>query len=179
MHALIYAIVYAHDEEEALEKAKNIFGSLVERHVFDYFVTFNVTVLSPKDRWGDIPAVMNALHPDAMKRISDAMDITWKEFKNNITVVRKLLDTYTDEEIFEENTKEEKIGKEELAIDPIYIARHYFDCIARSEGPGIYLYDNDGAGITSRRVLKYVMNKWYDREYKDLDIWLVPADVHF
>jgi len=175
MHALIYAIVYAHNEEEALEKAKNIFADLVERNVFDYFATFDMTPFSPRDRWGNIPAVMNALHPDAMKRISDAMDMTWKEFKENITTVRKLLDTYTDEEIFEEEAKVEK-SKE---FNPIHIARHYFDCVARSEGPGVFLYDNDGAGITSRRVLKYVMNKWNDKEYEDLDIWLVPADVHF
>jgi len=177
MHVLVYAIVYARNKEEALEKAKAIFAGLYEKRLIAYFATFDMTDFSPQERWGyDIPAVMNALRPDAMKRINEAMDKTWEFFKENITVVRKLLDTYTDEEIFEEEAKEEKIGNG--GFDPIRIARRYFDYIARSEGLGIYLYDGNGIGITSRHQLKEVMNKW-EKMYEDLDIWLVPAELGF
>jgi len=178
MHMLICAIVYARDEEEALEKGETIFGELVERGTFDYFAMFDDdTYSSPKERWGDIPAVVNIEHPDAKKLIDDAMDKTWRYFKENITVVRKLLDAYTDEEIFEEEAKEEKIGSG--GFDPIRIARHYFYCIGQYKGFAIFLYDNDGEGIRTRWHLKNVLNKWDDEKYKDLDIWVVPADVHF
>ena len=176
MHMLICAIVYARDEEEALERGETIFEELVERGTFDYFGMFNDDTPFAKERWGDVPAVVNIRHPDAKKLIDDAMEKTWKEFKENITVVRKLLDAYTDEEIFEETAKEEKIGSG--GFDPIRIARRYFDYIARSEGLGVYLYDGNGIGITSRHQLKEVMNKW-EKMYEDLDIWLVSAELGF
>ena len=171
MHMLICAIVYARDEEEALERGETIFESLVERGIFDYFD-------SPKERWGDVPAVVNIEHPDAKKLINDAMDKMWRNFKENITVVRKLLDAYTDEEIFEERAKVEKISSQE-GFDPIRIARYYFLCVGRYEGPDVFLYDDDGEGIRTHEHLKNVLNKWDDEKYKDLDIWVVPADVHF
>jgi len=177
MHMLICAIVYACDEEEALEKGETIFGELVERGTFDYFGMFDDdTPPSPKERWGNVPAAVNIQHPDAKKLIDNAMDNTWKEFKENITIVRKLLDAYTDEEIFEEAAAVKKLGKK---FDPIDIARHYFYCIGQYEGPSIFLYDNDGVGIRTREHLKNVLNKWDDEKYKGLDIWVVPADVHF
>ena len=170
MHMLICAIMYACDEEEALEKGETIFGELVERGTFDYFGP-------PQERWGDVPAAVNIRHPDAKKLIDDAMEKTWKLFKENIRVVRKLLDAYTDEEIFEERAKEEKIGSG--GFDPIRIARYYFYCVGQYKGPSVFLYDNDGEGIVTHEHLKNVLNKWNDEKYKDLDIWVVPADVHF
>jgi hypothetical protein len=87
--------------------------------------------------------------------------------------------------------------------DPQMI-KHYMYCCGRYEGPDIFLYDQDGVGIRTPSHLNDVLNKWrslygdlsdedakhlssFDWEknrkrvnpYKDLVLWVVPADVHF
>lgn len=184
MHTVIYAIVYAEDEDEALEKGKEIFEQLVEETIFDYYTTFDddTSTVSGKARWGDLPPVISAIHPDGIEMIDGAMEQTWKEFKENISTIRKLLEKYTDEEIFEEATSDGEKGSEETYIN---MARHYFYEVGRYKGPSVYLYDNDGEGIRDKRHLRNVLNKWSnqyeDKEnpYKDLGVYIVPADVHY
>ena len=62
--------------------------------------------------------------------------------------------------------------------------RYQFQCIGQSGGSGIWLYDNDGSGIRTRHHLDNALTKWPDldytsEEYKGLDVWVVPADVHY
>ncbi len=62
MHMVIYALVEASTENEALAAGKTVFNRLVgsEPHscaVFDYFVTFDEedTSVAGKARWGELP----------------------------------------------------------------------------------------------------------------------------
>ena len=63
MHMVIYSLVEASTEDEALSTEKTMFDRLVgaDPHagaVFDYHVTFNEedTSVAGKARWGDLPA---------------------------------------------------------------------------------------------------------------------------
>jgi hypothetical protein len=53
------------------------------------------------------------------------------------------------------------------------------------EGSAVWLYDHDGNGIRDSRHLSEVLNKWpschKDKPnlYADMEVWVVPADVHY
>ena len=191
MHMLICAIVYAKDEKGAFEKATEIFDKFVGTDenpgMFDYYTTFDdkTSQVSGPVRWGNLPAVARAGSPEGKKLIDEGMNVTWDEFKRNMEKVRKAVELFTDEELFEERVDKEK----EVAIELgggweegrfiLGMARHYMYRAGQYGGPSVFLYDNDGEGIRSRRHLANVLNKWSSKEYKKLDVFVVPADVHY
>ena len=177
MHMVIRAIVYANDEEEAMERARDVFDSLCEDHIFDYYTTFDEDEpMSGRARWGDLPVVAKADSPEGITLIDGGMEATKKEFMNYISRIRRILDEYTDEELYEAKY-------DSFYNDIRFNARQ----LGQRRGTTIWLYDHEGAGITTPDHLKDVLSKWrriyedkgkenpYD---KDKEIWVVPADVH-
>ncbi len=62
MHALIYALIEASQQDEALAASKSAFDRLTGARpdctpVFDYYVTFDEagTIVAGKARWGELP----------------------------------------------------------------------------------------------------------------------------
>jgi len=169
MHQVITVIVYAENKNEALDKAKTIFERLCEnQYPFDYFTTFDEDGIgtSGKDRWGNLPAVTLAISKKGKELIEQGIKFTKDEFMENLKIIRKLLKKKTDKELFEKDG-----GVEMFRFSCYQIGRH--------RGSSVWLYDNDGEGITDPEHLKNVLKKWNDKSYRGLKIYVVPADVHY
>ena len=185
------AIVYARDEEEALERARRIFHNLVERGYIDYYVLFNEeNPVAGKARWGNLPVVARADSPEGQRLIKEGMDATWREFKENITIIRRILNEFSDEEIFEERPSKLNQIVSELKNDDdsirhlSWIRYHLFKCSGYADTHAVWLFDNDGEPIENKGHLEDVLNKWNcvhkeKNPYEDLEIFVVPADVHW
>lgn len=199
MHMVIRAIVYAHNEKEALDKARGIFENLCGQRgqLFDYFVLFDEdSPMSGKNRWGNLPAVARANSPEGKKLIDDGMQYTRDEFMRNMAQIREALLVLSDEELFTGELGPSAIaarafdnankGREFLFTYDPGMVRHFMGKVGEYLGPSVYLYGDDGDGIRTPEHLGNVLNKWkciYEDEgrenpYKDLDIFVVPADVH-
>ena len=170
MHMVIRAIVYAQDEKEGLEKAKTIFEGLCEgagSH-FDYYQSFDEegTPVSGKGRWGELPGIALVDSPEGKKLIEEGMWATKKEFMTHLKIVRDVLASKSDAEIFGVEFDAEMF-------------RYRCYCLGESEGPSVWLYDNNGEGVRTEERLTDTLRKWDSDEYKDLKVFVVPADVHF
>ncbi len=174
MHTLSYCLVYARDEEEALDRARAIWDDLEHRGMLCAFFDEDYA----RDRWGNIPIVMPAESKEAKKRISEAMEATKAEFVESLGKIRKMLSKWillkgwALEEIFE------KGDVDRLKMECRSIGSHE---IVR------YLYDNDGSWIENPKQLESVMSKYKclyedkgkENPYVDDKIWLVPVDVRY
>ena len=177
MHMVIRAIVYAENKEDALGNANDIFDRLCEHGTFDYFTMFDEigSRVSGRGRWGNLTPVAKVTSPEGKELIDEGWEATVREFKSAIKEVRKIIEKFTDEEIMEEKTIKE---------EDFFMPRYFFGKIGQYQGSGIWLYDNDGSGIRTRHHLDNALTKWPDldytsEEYKGLDVWVVPADVHY
>lgn len=173
MHMIIRTIVYAKDEQEALAKARNDFDSMSgEGKDFDYFHMFDDegTPVSGKGRWGNLPAVALATSTKGKKLIEDGFRYTKESFIESLSKVREALITYNNEELFDEVDKD--------------MFKYRCGCIGQYSGSEIYLY-HEGEGIRSQIQLNNVLSKYEDlykgkdKPNKDLNVYVVPADVHF
>lgn len=163
MHMVIRAIVYAKSEEEALDNARSTFESLVNDNTFDYYQMFDDegTPVSGKGRWGEIPAVALASSEEGKKLIEDAIKYTEDEFDYAFKGIKESIDK----------------PRAELMAD-FGSFRSWCYIIGQYNGSSVWLYDNDGCGIRCVETLGRVLNKWDSDEYKDLNVYVVPADVH-
>jgi hypothetical protein len=175
MHMVIRAIVYADDEEEALERAREIFERLTENsRPFDYFKMFDEpgSSVSGRGRWGELPACVEASSKEGKKLIKEGMKYTRDEFMRDVKIVRKALKDRTDLQLFNSRYDKEMV-------------RYRFYCLGQDKGASVWLYDNDGEGIQEGSHLRDVLSKWKtlhkgkENPYLFKRVWVVPADVHF
>ncbi|WP_267644112.1 hypothetical protein [Haloarchaeobius amylolyticus] len=162
MHQLIYALVQASTEEQALQDAHCVFDRLVgcrpeATPVFDYYVTFDdrSSRCAGPARWGDLPVAVPAGSPRGAELIERGWKDTLNQFERNLGIVQDAIAQYSTEEIMQDTD----------------LVRHAFYNVGRYQGPTIALYDGHGCGIRHRRQLNSVL----ERE----NIWVVPADVHY
>ncbi|MFC7175138.1 hypothetical protein ACFQL0_20635 [Haloplanus litoreus] len=163
MYMIIYALVEASTESEALSAGKTVFNKLVgsEPHscaVFDYFVTFDEedTSVAGKARWGELPTAAPVDSDDGEDLLERGWEATKKEFERNLDRVKEAIDELSDEEIMRDED----------------LARHAFHQVGAHDGPTIFLYTEHGTGIRHRGQL--------DRLLEESEVlWIVPADVHF
>lgn len=200
MHEVIRAIVYPHNEKEALDRARDIFENLCGRRgqPFDYFVLFDEdSPMSGKNRWGNLPVVARADSPEGRKLISDGMQYTRDEFMENMAQIREALLVLSDEELFTEELRpssiaarafDEATNRKKFSFTYLPgMIKHFMYHAGEYIGPSIYLYDDNGSGIKTPEHLSGVLSKWKclyedqgkENPYKDLDIFVVPADVHY
>lgn len=183
MHMLIRALVYANSKDEALSEARDVFDQLTDHGPFDYYTMFDTTgtAVSGRSRWGpwmkeEYGEIVDAARADSdvgEHLIEQAWQYTAEEFEDSIEAVREALDTFSNEEIREEE-------------GDAFLVRYKFYKIGMHRGSAIYLYDHDAEGIRRREQLDNVLNKWEstyaDKDkpnpYADKDVWVVPADVH-
>lgn len=181
MHMVIRCIVYAESKEVALDNAKSIFDNLCEKNApFDYYHTFDDpgTTVSGRGRWGNIIPVAKVDSIEGKKLIEEGWKNTEEGFKKAITRVRLILQHLTDEQIREEQIPNSAPNE----IKELFTTRFPFNQVGEFRGSEIWLYDNDGSGIQSKRHLKDTLEKWPNTskgEYDHLDVWVVPTDVHY
>jgi hypothetical protein len=163
MHMVIYALVEASTQNDALATGKTVFDRLVgvDSHspaVFDYYVTFdeeNMTVAG-KARWGDLPAAAPVDSNDGQDILDQGWEATKEEFERNLERVKEAIDELSDEEIMRDED----------------LARHAFHQVGAYDGPSVFLCDQHATGIRHREQLDRILEE-------SEDLWIVPADVHF
>jgi len=141
---VIYALVEASTENEALAAGKTVFTRLVgaEPHscvVFDYFVTFDEedTSVAGKARWGELPPAAPVDSDDGQDLLERGWEATKEEFERNLNRVKEAIDELSDEEIMRDED----------------LARHAFYQVGAYDGPTIFLYTEHGTGIRHRGQL--------------------------
>lgn len=173
MHQLIYGLVYDESHADGLERAKyDVFQPLVEEHVFDYYVTFEEDGhgVAGRDRWGELPAVVEADTQRGQQLINRGWDATVEEYWRGFKRVEEFIHEHEPSEFWR---------------DPDLYAQYQLDFqrIGEHHGPGTFLYDQDGEGIRHESHLESVQNYWReeyaDELYENQDLYVVPADVHY
>ena len=186
MHTIIRAIVYATNEQEALEEADKVFDRLCEGgRPFDYYQKFDGegSPVSGKGRWGDRVAVTLADSEDGKELIQQGLKWTREEFVESLDKIRIELNKFTLEELFEE--RKIVFNGEDIPTDDMF--KYYLHKCGQYDGGATYLYDNDGEGIRNTRHLEDTLDKWkcvYEDKkqknpYDKLNVYVVPADVHY
>jgi len=163
MHMVIYTLVEASTQNDALATGKTVFDRLVgaDPHssaVFDYYVCFDEenTTVAGKARWGDLPAAAPADSDDGQDLLDQGWEATKEEFERNLERVKEAIDELSDEEIMRDEN----------------LSRHAFHQVGAYDGPSVFLYDQHATGIRHRGQLDRLLEE-------SEDLWIVPADVHF
>ncbi len=172
MHMIIGAIVYAEDEEVALEKGKTIFKNLVEKEYFDYYTTMDEEFIN------NFPPVMRADSKDGKRFIRDNWRATKREFMKAYEKCKWILDHLTPEQIMEDKIPE-SLREEASKVSVLGLVRYWFYELGAYKGPRIWLYDDNEEGIREKWHLKEVLRKWNRPGYGNLNVYVVPADVHY
>lgn len=151
MHMVIYALVEASTEDEALAAGTEVFNRLVGAKidsctVFDYYVTFDEanTTVAGKARWGDLPAAAPVASSAGQSLLDRGWEATIKKFQRNLDRVKTGLEELSDEEIMRDED----------------LVRHAFHQVGAYDGPSVFLYDEHGCGIRHRRQLDLVLERY-------------------
>ena len=138
MHMVIYALVEASTENEALAAGKAVFNRLVgaDLHspaVFDYFVTFDQedVTMAGKARWGDLPTAAPVNSGEGGELLERGWNATTEDFQRNLDRVKEALDELSDEAIMRDED----------------FARYAFHQVGAYEGPSIPMYNQHAQGI--------------------------------
>jgi len=182
MHHVIEMIVYAKTKKEARSRAEETFNEkLIPRFDYGTFFDEEDTTISGKARWGNMPPVELANSKDGKALIDDGFDMIKKDFKENLENLKKILNNYDTDEIFEgEILDKNKQILKELEEEDETLGFHnpyWFNYLCRKISEGDWLYDNDGNPIKNSRDLKETLNKKYCED-KDMKVWVLPVDVH-
>lgn len=176
MHQVIRAIVEAATPEDALDNARVTFENLTGNdghvQVFNSYTMFDEdgSGISGKDRYGDVPAVLDIDTPAGSKMVLEGWDATRKEFYKNLKDIKAMLRKYKRAELFE---MRDELGSE-IDIN-LTLFKHHLYKAGQYNGSAIWLYDRYGEGIQSARDLESAV-KLEDPTKK---MWVVPADVHY
>ena len=166
MHMVIYALVEAPTQHDALVEGNAVFDRLVgaKPHgcvVFDYYRTFDEdeTTVAGKARWGDLPMAAPINSAAGGELLDRAWRATTDAFQRHLDRVREALEEFSDEAIMRDED----------------LARHAFHQVGAYEGPSIPMYDQHAQGIRHRGKLDRVLEEKEDSQ----TLWIVFADVHF
>ena len=164
MHMIIRNIVYANSKKEALSKAEDTFQGLCEgQRPFDYYDMFDNGGTS---YWGDMyPAVADAKSKIGRKMVVEGWGATLRDMRYHLRKIKEV-------------TEGKKVTEIMRDIREDWLQYRYHS-VGEYRGSSVWLYDGDGEGIKDRKHLDNVLNKWGNKHYKDLNVYVVPADVHY
>lgn len=158
MHQLIYALVQAADERQALRAANWVFETVVDETDFDWYQTFETD--APRERWGDELPVAASVESDQGKEVlGRAWNATATNFERNLRLLEEKLEECSMAELMACQTGDAcafALSISELTMN----------------GPGVYLYNSNSEGIRGQWHLRGVLE---DSE----NLWIVPADAHW
>ena len=184
MHMLIRVIVPAEDEDEALEKGKEIGDRLTEGpngiSDFDYYKSLDHEPgehrVAGADRWGhDIPAVTPLDSEQGEELVEEGWESTQKRFKKGLENCRTVIQHLSDEEIREEEYDAlPEQAKEEIGSP--FDVRGCFQRVAGYTSAYNFLYNRHGNPIRRRTELENL--KTSVKQTSDVDLWVIPLDVH-
>ena len=186
MHKVIRFIVYADNKEGAMKTADLLLNRLCEKGSYDYGTFFNESSpVSGKTRWGQKPCCSLASGEPGKKLIDEAMKWQKDEFLEKIKAMRKVLEEYENDELYEEELqdKRKKIietlenNKDRSFIEYLSSFRFVCNCIGGGYHGDIYLYDHEAQPIITKNDLKNALNKWGQKDKRK--IYVIPCDTHF
>lgn len=166
MHMLIQGLVYAEDEDEALETAKqDVFEPLVWHRTFDYYVTFDQdgNGVAGRDRWGPLRAAAPADTDIGEQQIRSGWKSTVEQYQTSFDRIEEFLQEHEPDEFWEDSGTYREY-------------RHDFEAVSEFQGPSTSLYDHQGLGIRNRSQLE---DAYQHPENQDKELFAVPADVHY
>jgi hypothetical protein len=165
----IRAIVYAKTYEEAIDSAEVVFDGLSgEGQSFDYYSIYQEDAARADTKEG-------------RELIAKGMELTQSQLYENLAKVRRGLSQLSDEDIWEG-----VVNVHDLCLDAEML-RFFMRKAGQYTGSSIFIYDKDKEGIRDPQHLHRALTKWaclYEDASKPnpsfgLDVWVVPADVHF
>lgn len=160
MHTIIYAIVDAQTDEDALGAARTAFDRLTgatpgRGRVFDYCLTLDEVGADHPAREEGLPRAARVEEEPGKSLLGAAWAATVKETTDEVERVRTLLDTHDAQAI----RRDEGRARQALAR------------LGAPESPTTTLYDANGLGLVRReRVVDVVTGC--------AEPWIVPADAH-
>jgi hypothetical protein len=157
MHYLVRLIVEADDAEQANMEATSVMEDLVDWREFDWYQTS-----ADGSRWEDCWKPMRLSTKKAQATVQDAMQGQLAEFKQTIATIRIMLDSYSDEQIFNEEFQQ---------VDGYYLSRYQFSRASGYHANACQLFGEGGDSITSQKQLE-----WYLKDTARL--WVVQVDCH-
>ena len=157
MHYLVRLIVEADSAEEANSQADSVMMDLIEWREFDWYHTE-----VDDSRWEDCWKPMRLSTKKAQAMVQDAMQGQLAEFKQTIATIRIMLDSYNDEQIFNEEFQQ---------VDGHYLSRYQFSRASGYHANACQLFGEGGDSITSQKQLE-----WYLKDTARL--WVVQVDCH-
>ena len=110
------------------------------------------------------------------------MKFTREEFDEKIEEIKKLLEFYNNDELFEGETKDnsKKIANELEGLNSVFnlsLFRYYCNVIGGDYSG--YLFGSEGIGtISNFRDLKYALELPKEENLR-IKVWVVPVDVHY
>lgn len=167
MHMMIYVIVHAPTQDEALMEAEWVIEDLcVNPQGFDWYNTFAEE--RARKRWGgEFPTAAAAASAIGQEWIAEGLKFTQETFRENLQRVRTVLAHTSDAALV---TWAQGLGTTSLAY-----FRYICYQLGLSLGSHIWLYDQNGQGILTAEQLTAALKP----ATKGLKAWVVPADVHF
>lgn len=173
MHILLRVLILADDKNEAEQKAQNFIENEYCNKEFDYCKL-------AEGNWGNNIKTSKYNTKEGKQLIDEGLNYTKQEFLRNLKEIRKILEVYSDEEIFEEEEDKEKNINEKVVYKldnkelPNLNVKYPFNCLGQYGGNNIYVYGENWGGITNNNDLKNFL--------KDIDLnelWVVPIDAHY
>lgn len=174
MHMLIYGLVHADSQVEALATAKSeIFTPLVDRGTFDSYATMDAAGRSVAAMWEDYPIVAEADSVEGQKLIEDGWQSTVADYRESFDQVEAFVDAHDRSDFWEDGD--------------VHREFHYaFHTIGEFEGTHTYLYDDAGQGIRDRDHLRMIetayadlVDETTDNPYLDRTLYVVPGVVQY
>ncbi len=157
MHYLVRLIVEADSAEEANSQADSVMMDLVEWKEFDWYHD-----TSDGSRWEECWKPVRLSNKKAQAWVKDAMDGQLSEFKQSMATIRLMLDSYSDEQIFNEEFER---------VDGHYLSRYQFSKASGYHANACQLFGEGGDSITSQKHLGgYLENT--------SRLWVVQVDCH-
>ena len=195
MHMLIGILVFSKTRAKAIEKARDILNDLTkDDKPFDYGTLFTPGENSPVSRASRYESKKSAMLVDTLEGrelTEKLLGLTKQVLFENLEKIRNGLLVLTSEDIWNGISKTERsLGLESkenhIEYEPTMF-RHCCHEVGQYKGSGIFLYDQDGEGIRDQNHYDNVMAKWEslykygesENPYKDLDLYIIPADVHY
>ena len=160
MHTIIYAVVDAQTEADALGAARGAFDRLTgatpgRRRVFDYCLTLDEVSADHPIRDDYIPRAARVDGEPGTSLLGAAWAATVRETTAEVERVREVFDTHDAEAI----RRDENRARQALAR------------LGAPDSPTTALYDQHGLGLVRRERVVAVVTGCADP-------WIVPADAH-
>jgi hypothetical protein len=158
MHYLVRLIVEADDINDAKSRADSVMIDLVEYGEFDWYRDE-----ADDSGWPDCWKPVRLSTKKARATVADAVQSQLIEFKQAIATIRLMLESYSDEQIFNEEFTHDTEGH--------YLSRYQFSRASGYHANTCLLFDTNGSAIISQRELDLLL--------KEPDgLWVVQVDCH-